>query len=45
MVPWIGFAEANSLGIQPAVGADTDRGRKDPSRQAAHGPPRAVAAE
>jgi ParB family chromosome partitioning protein len=30
---------------EPAVGADTDRGRKDPSRQAAHGPPRAVAAE
>ena len=30
-------------GTEPAVGADTDRGRKDPSGQA--GPPQAVAAE
>jgi ParB family transcriptional regulator, chromosome partitioning protein len=32
-------------GTEPAVGADTDRGSKDPSGQAAHGPPQAVAAE
>jgi ParB family chromosome partitioning protein len=30
-------------GTEPAVGADTDKGRKDPSGQA--GPPQAVAAE
>ena len=32
-------------GTEPAMGADRDRGRKDPSGQAAHGPPQAVAAE